>query len=113
MLYQDKQKVDNVMFTCCVLHNMLLSYDYDHIDFSDESPFLGTEGTFDEEDIGYRLGDSYDHRVARDLDCSGRGCVYANFIDLHPEREVAWHELRECLVEHYWRRLLELGQRRE
>ena len=109
--FHKKSEIDNVVFTCAVLHNMLLEYDYGHVDFGDNSPYLGEEGQFDEEDIGMRMGDMRDIRIVRSLDTSGMGGVYAQYIDTSRETERGWQELREHLVAHYWRRLKDTGRR--
>ena len=81
------------------------------MDFGDDSPYLGEEGQFDEEDIGMRMGDLRDIRIVRSLDTSGRGGVYAQYVDTSRETERGWQELRESLVAHYWRRLQDTGRR--
>lgn len=43
ILYREKEKIDNIFFTCCILHNMLHSWDQMH-DLPGDSHSTGPAG---------------------------------------------------------------------
>lgn len=65
--YQDKKSIDNMFFTCCILHNMLLTNDGYDKKWEDDVNWAGQDGEHHPEDIEiFRLHASRD--VAEDIE---------------------------------------------
>eukprot|EP00961_Rhodomonas_salina_P007305 98627-Rhodomonas_salina.2 len=121
--YENKECVDNVWWTCCILHNWLLSYDglyrMEH-----GMQWAGADGLLDsaaddmeEQEMRIWLGAQLAKRarirqrctarttMERIMDCSGLGadCLPFHVIDTSPEYEEGWTQLRHLLVVHYQR----------
>ena len=48
---QAKQSIDDVFYTCCVLHNMLMEYDNIHEEWTAGVQYDGPDGLHDTEDM--------------------------------------------------------------
>ena len=91
MMIQTKLRIDNIVFTCAILHNMLIDYD----EWNDED---------DDYDIGADVGaDVMDPRVVNlrrgPADHSYAGGGNLSVEDVQVESE--WMSLRKNLVQHY------------
>lgn len=91
MLIQTKPRIDNIVFTCAIFHNMLIDYD----EWNDED---------DDYDIGADVGaDFLDPRVVNlrrgPADHSYAGGGNLSVEDVQVESE--WMSLRKNLVQHY------------
>ena len=51
ILYQSKDAIDNMVFTCCVIHNMLLSHDGLDMRWERDANWGGQGGLHDEDDL--------------------------------------------------------------
>ena len=89
ILYRKKEAVDNLFFTCCILHNML--HDYDGLDKLEENiDWAGKDG----------LHDAWIHSPQGDDSSVGRRGVSESL-----EFETAHDELKTMLITSYtWRK---------
>mmetsp|Transcript_67276 Transcript_67276/g.140130 ORF Transcript_67276/g.140130 Transcript_67276/m.140130 type:complete len:142 (+) Transcript_67276:1009-1434(+) len=99
-LFWYQHEIDNVFFTCCILHNILLEWDGLATDWG------GDEGEIEWEEVGAQL--QFVNRavtLSRDFDASGVGRVrslLAGRTEVEVERETSFDDLRSCLVTHMW-----------
>jgi hypothetical protein len=91
MLIQNKNKIENIVFTCAILHNILLDFD-----------------RWNDSDDGYDIANdtaahSLDPRIENLRICpADRSYVGGgNLLDGHVEVQSKWASLRRNLVENY------------
>lgn len=94
MRYHDSEKIDNVFYTCCILHNMLLKFDgWDQRAAYEE--FWSPANNLSE-----NLSTSFD----RDDDLVGYDARYFGYdapIDLAVDHHPGFREKREALIRHF------------
>lgn len=87
ILYRDKEDIDNVFFACCILHNMLHSYDgLDELE--ENADWAGLDGLHDP-DV-----------APPEVDHSSVG-IRQNSGSHEVEVESAHHDLKNKLIAHY------------
>ena len=107
--YHDKATVDSMFFTCCILHNMLLSLDGYDRRWEADINWAGQAGDHDREDMATIFKNhSFRARAASptaDFSLQGIDAVINRYAIVHSEVEEeleATHEtLRRNLIEHF------------
>eukprot|EP00286_Rhodomonas_abbreviata_P002468 CAMPEP_0181345302 /NCGR_PEP_ID=MMETSP1101-20121128/32675_1 /TAXON_ID=46948 /ORGANISM="Rhodomonas abbreviata, Strain Caron Lab Isolate" /LENGTH=229 /DNA_ID=CAMNT_0023457245 /DNA_START=211 /DNA_END=897 /DNA_ORIENTATION=+ len=75
-LFWYQHEIDNVFFTCCCLHNILLEGDGYSADWEAEMDWGGDDGDFDWQEVGSRLTFATQSlHLTADFDASGVGRV--------------------------------------
>jgi Plant transposon protein len=112
LLIQDKEKIDNVFFSCCVLHNILLAYDGLDGRWEADVDYGGADGLHEEEDLEalneirrgifnpanqafVRVHAALDESIVAGRINAEQGMVYAE------EVEASQYALRDMLVKHF------------
>jgi hypothetical protein len=95
MLFQSKAKIDNIVFTCAILHNMLIDFDEWSVADDEYDIFTDVETGAQRQNMDPRIENLRRGPVDRS---------YAGGIDIHEnevEYETEWFALRQSLIEHY------------
>ena len=90
MPYSAKEHVDNIMFTCCVLHNILLDHDAREWTVQD-----------DKEDVNLPTAHNSMAGSSDPTDFSYMGGLENNIPAEECESESTWSTLRSYLITHY------------
>ena len=115
MPFHTKERVDNVFFTCCVLHNMLLEKDgkVDQwvVTREDEDGELVVEAAdfskFSGEDVGAKACKKMNKHAedvlidSEEMDCSGVGLFEVKAATSSKVETKRWGDLRTKLVTHF------------
>jgi hypothetical protein len=102
---QSRAIIDDVFFTCCVLHNVLMEYDGLHKEWSAGVDFNGIDGLHETEDLSRIFGRLH---VNRKTDLSKVGYVPNPVINQDPDLEEddteiddSFLSLNSALIEHF------------
>jgi hypothetical protein len=103
---QSRAIIDDVFFTCCVLHNMLMEYDGLHKEWSAGVNFDGIDGLHETEDLRRIFGRLH---VNRKTDLSKVGHIPrpviiqgdADHEEEDTECDDSFHSLNSALIEHF------------
>jgi hypothetical protein len=95
MLIQSKAKIDNIVFTCAILHNMLIDFDEWSAADDEYDIIEDLEADLQEEEMDSRIENLSREPVDRS---------YTGGLDIQEnevEYETEWFTLRKSLIEHY------------
>ena len=107
---QSRDIIDDVFFTCCILHNMLMESDKINLDWTGGAKYLGAEGHHEDDDMRRIFGRLHSDATT---DLSGRGFGRNVLIarqlqeagdeqdEIGEEFEPGHAELNVALVEHF------------
>ena len=91
MLIQSKHRIDNIVFTCAILHNMLIDFD----EWSEEDDNYNITGDVAGGDLDPRLVNLRQGPVDRSF--TGGVHLQENKVEIEDE----WFTLRRNLIQHY------------
>ena len=105
ILYQSKDDIDNMFFTCCIIHNMLLSYDHLDDRWEKNANWSGQGGLHDEDDLNIfhrhliRVRGNSDYADAGINRLNERGNL--DYLDGEEEVENTHSSLKTKLIKHF------------
>ena len=106
ILYQSKRCIDNMFFTCCVLHNMLLQYDGLDVRWESDANWIGQGGHHDQDDMD--VFHRHISRVKGSTDFTRAGLEMLNergnadYLDGLEETEDTHKTLKKKLIAHFY-----------
>ena len=107
IFYQKKKDIDNMFFTCCIFHNMLLANDGFDVRWEKDVNWQGQDGNHADEDLSiFRKHSKRAKSLISSTDFSllGVNSVYDRYKIFHEnggDNESSHHTLREKLITHF------------
>lgn len=105
ILYQSKETIDNMFFTCCVLHNMLLACDGLDVRWEKNAQWAGQGGLHDHDDLD--IFRKLTKRVKENSDFAREGINQLNirgnadYLNGEEEIESTHSSLKKNLINHF------------